>query len=106
MAGIAAVALLAFVNSASAAEKEKEVTIKGEAKCAKCALHESEKCQTVIQETKGGKAVTYYLADNEVAKKFHSEVCSGPKKVTATGTTTKEGDKHILTVSKISSEKS
>ena len=33
----------------------KEVTITGNAVCAKCALHETDKCQTVIQATGGWK---------------------------------------------------
>ena len=101
---IASVALFALATPGSAAErgKGKEVTIKGDAKCAKCALKESEKCQTVIQtENKKGKMVTYYVADNEVAKGFHESVCQGSKKVTATGTVKKVKGKEQLTLSKI-----
>ncbi len=104
IACIASLVLFAVVSSASAADrgKGKEQTISGEAKCAKCALKESDKCQTVIQaENKKGKMVTYYLADNEVAKNFHDNVCSGPKKVTATGTVKKVDGKQQLTASKI-----
>ena len=83
----------------------KEHTIKGEAKCAKCSLKETDKCQTVIQTEKNGKTTTYYLADNDVAKKFHKEVCQEPKKVTAVGTVKKVDGKEMLTVSKIEAEK-
>jgi len=80
----------------------KEMTITGEAKCAKCALHEGNKCQTVIQaENKKGKMVTYYLEPNDVAKNFHEDVCHAPKKVTATGTVKVENKKHELTATKI-----
>jgi hypothetical protein len=82
-------------------DKGKEQTITGDAKCAKCALSQGEKCQTVIQVEKDGKTVTYYLADNKVAKEFHSKVCKETKKVTATGTVKKVDDKEELTVAKI-----
>jgi RecG-like helicase len=100
-AGLAFVAL-ATPSSAAEQGKGKEVTLKGEAKCAMCALHETEKCQTVIQtEGKNGKKVTYYLADNDVAKGFHENVCKAAKKVTVTGTVKKVNGKEQLTPSKI-----
>ncbi len=108
LASIAGLALLAFTNPSWAADegKAKERTITGEAKCAKCALHEADKCQTVIQaENRRGKMVTYYLADNETAKKFHHSVCQDSKKVTATGTVKKVDGKQVLTVSKIEEAK-
>lgn len=82
--------------------KEKEVTITGEAKCAKCTLHQGDKCQTVIQtEGKNGKTVTYYLTDNDAAKSFHEKVCHGPQKVTATGSVKKVDGKRELAVTDI-----
>ena len=77
------------------------MTITGEAKCAKCSLKESDKCQTVIQTERKGKKVTYYLVDNEVAKGFHKQVCQEPKKVTATGTVKKVEGKMEFTATKI-----
>jgi len=107
-AGLAGLLMLALAVPAFAAEKEKKggegkkITITGEAKCAKCALHETDKCQTVIQtETKKGKTLTYYLAANDVSKAFHENVCKGAKKATATGTVKKVDGKRELTVSKI-----
>jgi len=78
-----------------------EVTITGEGKCAKCALHETDKCQTVIQTDEDGKTVTYYLAPNQVSKDFHENVCKESHKVTATGTVSEENGKKVLTASKI-----
>lgn len=76
------------------ADKGRKVSIEGEAKCAKCALKESDKCQTVIEvENKKGKKMTYALADNKVAKDFHATVCKENKKVTATGTAKKADGK-------------
>ena len=102
--GIAALVAIAIATPTFAAEggKAKERTIKGEAKCAKCALKEGDKCQTVIQaENKNGKTVTFYLADNQVAKDFHPQVCKETKKVKATGTVKKVDGKQELTVTKI-----
>ena len=80
----------------------KEVTITGNAVCAKCFLHESDKCQTVIQTTVAGKAVNYYLTDNDVSKAFHKNICGNAgENVTATGTVTEKDGKEMLTVSKI-----
>ena len=80
----------------------KEVTITGNAVCAKCLLHEGDKCQTVIQAQVDGKAVNYYLTQNDVSKAFHKNICSGPgEQVTATGTVKEKGGKEMLTASKI-----
>jgi len=106
MVGVAAVALLVWVAPSFAADKdakdEKEVTITGEGKCGKCALKETEKCQNVI-ETKddSGKKVKYYLAQNEVSKKFHEQICQESKKVTAKGKVKEVDGKKELTISKI-----
>ena len=99
---VAGLVLAALSVPAFAAEKEKEKTITGEAKCAKCALKETSKCQTVIQtEGKDGKKVTYYLVNNDIAKAFHENVCSATKKVTATGTVKKVEGKEEMEVTKI-----
>jgi hypothetical protein len=105
LAGMAALFMLFQTSPLVAREKGKagkEMTITGEAKCAKCALHETDKCQTVIQaENRKGKMVTYYLEPNDVAKNFHENVCKGAKKVTATGTVKVVDKKHELTATKI-----
>lgn len=82
-----------------------QVTITGKGTCAKCALHETDKCQTVIQTKEGGKTVTYYLADNATSKDFHDTICKKPAKVTATGVVSEENGKKILTASKIEEAK-
>ena len=99
---VAGLLLLAIATPAFAADKPKEKTITGEAKCAKCMLKEADKCQTVIQvENKKGKTVNYYLVENDVSKAFHENVCKEAKKVTATGTVKKVEGKNEFTVSKI-----
>jgi hypothetical protein len=98
---IALVGLLAIPAFAA----DKEVTITGEGKCAKCALHETAKCQNVIQTEENGKMVTYYLTQNATSKDFHDNLCKKSEKVTATGTVSEKDGKKILTVSKIDEAK-
>jgi spore maturation protein CgeB len=87
IAAIIATAFVAsFVASVYAEDAAKEQTIKGEALCAKCELHETDKCQTAIRVKEDGKDVVYYADNNDVAKKFHKSICQAPAKVTATGT--------------------
>ena len=85
----------------SALAKDKEVTIHGEAKCAMCLLHEGDACKTVIQTTKHGKTITYYLADNDVSKGFHEDVCHNAAKVVAKGVVAEVNGKPQLTLTEI-----
>jgi hypothetical protein len=68
-----------------AAEKEKEVTLTGMGQCAKCSLGKTESCQNAIVVKEGGKDVVYLLAQNDVSKKFHDEVCEAAKAIKVTG---------------------
>jgi hypothetical protein len=102
LAGAAGILML---TSASVFAADDAQTITGDCKCAKCALHETDKCQNAIQTTKDGKTVTYYLVDNDVSKGFHENVCKGTEKVTATGTVKEKDGKMMLTVSKIEAAK-
>ena len=100
---IAAMAVcMVALGSANAFAKDKTVTLSGEAMCAKCMLHQGDKCQTVIETTaKNGKKMDYYVLDNSVSKAFHSDVCHATKKVTVTGTVKKDGKKKELLLTKI-----
>lgn len=105
--GIAALMLLALATPSIAAEKSKgkEITVTGEAKCAMCALKESDKCQTVIEgQNEKGKTVKYYVADNAMAKELHPKVCKGAQKVTATGTVKKVKGKNELTLTAVKTQ--
>ena len=97
LAGLAVTSLTMTANAA-----EKNVTITGTALCAKCALHQSDKCQTVVQSTEAGWTVTYYLT-GKTAKAFHANICSKAKgeKVTVTGTLQEKDGKEMLKASKI-----
>jgi len=105
MKKLSSIIALATLLAIPAFAADKEVTITGEGKCAKCALHETDKCQTAIQVEENGKNVTYYLAQNDMSKDFHENVCKKSEKVTATGVVTEENGKKILTVSKIAEAK-
>jgi hypothetical protein len=99
---IAAALLLAAASRLLAEDSSKEVTITGQAVCAKCVLHETKTCQNVIQAEKDGKTVNYYLAQNDVSKSFHDTICqTSGEKVTATGIVSEKDGKEILTASKI-----
>src|SRR5262249_45574808 len=100
LAGLALVLAL-NTSSAFAKDNDKEVTIKGEAKCAMCMLHEGDACKTVIQTEKAGKTQTYYLVENDVSKGFKDDVCHGAKKVVAKGTVEEVDGKQKLTLTKI-----
>jgi len=93
-----------YVPAFAAAEAEQTIT--GKAMCAKCELKQAEKCTNAIQVAgKDGKSTTYLMADNKVAKDFHGKVCKGTLEgVTVTGTVKKDGDKHIITASKIAAK--
>ena len=80
----------------------KEVSLSGEAKCAKCILHEADTCQTVIQTKDHGKVTTYYVTRNDVARGFRADVCTAAQMVNATGVVKDVGGKHQLTLAKIS----
>jgi len=79
--GLALAAGLAVARAAADDTK----TVTGEAKCAKMDLKSQDACQTVIQVREGDKVVTYFVADNDLAREFHKAVCGHPQKVTATG---------------------
>jgi Family of unknown function (DUF6370) len=104
LAGVAGGLLLALATSTPAFAEGKDVTIQGEAKCAKCSLHETDKCQTVIQTKEDGKTVTYWVTQNDLAKGFHKEVCTDSKKVKAIGKVETADGKKKLTLTKITPE--
>jgi len=105
-AGLTGLLTLAMAFPVLADDKDKEITITGEAKCGKCALKETEKCQNVIQVEKEGKKTTYYIVHDDVAKAFHKNVCTETKKATATGTSKKVDGKLQFTAKKIELVKS
>jgi Family of unknown function (DUF6370) len=87
--------ILGFVAAPVMAE-DKEETLKGTITCAKCDLKLADKCHTVI---KVGDKVYYF--DDKSTGKYHKTICTEAKEGTVTGTVKKEGDKLIVTPSKV-----
>jgi hypothetical protein len=81
-------------------EDAKEVTLEGKITCPKCDLAESDKCFTVIKV----KDKVYWF-DAESNKKYHKDICSDGKDGKVTGKVKKDGDKILITVSKLEYKK-
>lgn len=100
-------AVAVFFSGLTIAFAAEEVTVTGDAVCAKCALKETKACQNTITVEKDGKKTVYYLEQNAVSKKAHSGlgICGAktdsPVKVKATGTVKEEDGKKVLTASKL-----
>lgn len=92
---------LGLSSSFSLAAGGKEITVDGKGCCAKCCLKVATECQDAVTVEKDGKKTTYFLADNDVAKQFHENICKGVKPVTVTGVCEKVGDKLQITATKI-----
>ena len=99
--GLASLAIVALAGSVTVAE-EKEQTLKGSICCAKCELkvEGQTKCHTVI---KVGDKVYWFDADG--SKKHHKEICTEAKEGSVVGKVSKDGDKMIVTVSKVEFKK-
>lgn len=97
---LALLAGLAVISATTALADD--VTITGNMVCGKCTLHETDKCQNVVQVTEDGKTVNYYLKQNDVSKAAHDPICQGgSEKVTVTGTVKDKDGKKMMTASKI-----
>ncbi len=93
-------ALVLGLAAIARAEENKEVTLKGTITCAKCDLKKEAACATVIKVTKDGKDTIYYF-DKDSHKKNHPDICNEPKEGSVTGKVKKDGEKMIITVSKV-----
>ena len=82
-------------------DKAAEVTLKGNATCAKCDLNKTEKCQAALVVTEDGKEVVYYIK-GKGAGDLHKEVCKSPKDaVSVTGIVSEQDGQKWITASKI-----
>jgi hypothetical protein len=92
--------MFAFVNFVRA--EDASTTLKGTMTCAKCGLHESDKCQSVLQVKDGDSTVNYYIADNDTSKGTHKKVCTDKvENVSITGTVSEKDGKKWITPTKI-----
>ncbi len=89
------------LGATSLRAEEKAITLSGEGKCAKCALHLSDKCQNVVEVKDGDKTKTYYLTGDTSKAFHHDNLCSGSKQITVTGTPSEKDGKMMLAVTKI-----
>ena len=95
---------LATLASAEDKKETKEVTLKGTITCPKCDLGTADKCATVIVVKEKGKDVIYWF-DAAGDKKHHGKICKTPTEGTVVGAVSKDGDKMIVTVSKVEFKK-
>ena len=88
-------ALLTLLASVTGLQASDKVTLTGTATCAKCGLHESDQCQTVLEvKTADGKVERYYLT----TKMDHDKFCKGStENVTVTGTVSEKDGKNYIT---------
>lgn len=95
-----------FASALLAAPADKEVTLTGTGKCAKCSLSMTDKCQNALVVTQNGKEEVYLLTKNDVSDKFHKKICEEDKDITVTGTVKEVDGKKEITPTKIELVKS
>ena len=79
---------------------DNKVTLTGTALCAKCTLHETDKCLNVLEvKTADGKTERYYFT----AKMDHEKFCHGKTEgVTVTGVVSEKDGKKFITPESVS----
>lgn len=95
----AVAAVAALTLSVSAADQEKTLTGKGE--CGKCSLKQTSSCQMALTVKEDGKDQTYLLANNDISKAFHKNICTEEKQVKVTGTVKEQDGKKVIEAKKI-----
>lgn len=102
--GLALIGIASFTAPAQAQKKKdaaaKEVTLEGKITCPKCDLGEAEKCGTVIKVK--DKLYWFDAASN---KKYHSDICKAPMDGKVTGKVKKDGEKMVISVTKLEFKK-
>lgn len=76
-------------------------TLEGEATCAKCDLKKAEKCQFALTVEKDGKKEVILAEQNDVAKKFHENICKDTVKVKVEGTVAEKDGQKLITLTKV-----
>lgn len=80
---------------------ENEVTLVGDAQCAKCSLGQTPECANAMVVKQDGKDVTYFIADNAVSKDLHDKICTEVKPVKITGVVKETAGRKEITAAKI-----
>jgi len=102
LATLAAFLCLGITAAFVKADDSKEVTLKGTACCAKCELHQTEKCQAALKVTADGKDTIYYVTMDKEGKGLHKDICKAPKEgVSVTGVVSEKDGQKWITASKI-----
>ena len=93
-------AVFTLLVSASSLLAADTVTLTGTAMCAKCALHESDTCQSILEvKAADGTVQRYYLT----SKMDHAKFCKGKtENVTVTGTVSEKDGKKFITPTSVS----
>jgi hypothetical protein len=104
---LAAGLLAVTFTSCKTTDDSNQVTLNGTMVCAKCKLHVAKECQNVLQVSDpSGNTVNYFLAQNDVSKDFHDNICKNDgEKTTVTGTVEEKDGQEVLTASKIDEDK-
>jgi hypothetical protein len=105
MKKIALLSTVALLSLGAIVRADSPQTLKGEAVCAKCELHQTDTCQNAIRVTKDGKTEVILCDANAVSKGFHKTICHGPANVTAEGTITEKDGKKTIALTKIEEAK-
>ena len=73
------------VFAANKLSLRKEEVVKGEGLCLKCALGLTSACQNGVRVEEEGRQVLYIIADNDVSKAFHEQICQKTAAVVVSG---------------------
>lgn len=90
------VALLYFAPARNA--HATSTTLRGEAICTTCMLHETHDHQPAIRVHTGDTATTYYVRSNPGAVQRLGDYCSAPLPIVATGTTEIHDGRHLISI--------
>lgn len=73
------------VFTANKLSLRKEEVVKGEGLCLKCALGLTSACQNGVRVEKEDQQVLYIIADNDVSKAFHEQICQKTAAIVVSG---------------------
>jgi hypothetical protein len=94
--------LVIVFTSCTTTHESNQVTMTGMMVCGKCKLHITPQCQNVLQVQQNGQTVNYFLAQNDVSKDFHDNICKNDGEMTTvTGTVEEKDGQEQLTATTI-----
>lgn len=100
------IALLSTILAAALPAFAADTKLEGEAVCAKCQLHQADKCRAAVVVTAAdGTKTTYLTEPNAEAKDLHSEICKGGKPATVEGTVSEKDGQKTIAITKFEVKK-